>query len=84
MGVAKSYGDVKRGGRAPPSCSIESSTSSQEVRPLTAAEEARCEENKHFVMERMPEFVPFIRDMVKADLITGWRDVSTSVIKGEK
>lgn len=44
-------------------------------KPLSDAEIARCTEAKAFVLERMPELVPFLRDLVAEGMVPGWRGV---------
>ena len=44
-------------------------------RKLTDSELAKAAESRSFVHEHMPEALPFIRDLVSAGLLDGWRSV---------
>ena len=45
--------------------------------PISPSEEARIAENKAFVLENMPDMLPFIRELHAEGLIDGWRAVTS-------
>lgn len=49
--------------------------SPEKAPPLSDSEKARIESNKEFVIEHMPELLPFIRDLHAQGMIAGWRSV---------
>lgn len=43
--------------------------------PLSDAEQARTAEARAFVLEHMPDLIPWIREFVAIGYMDGWRDV---------
>lgn len=50
---------------------------------LSEADKASIEANKDFVLEHMPDMLPFIRDLVATDQIDGWRNIKQTKLLDE-
>lgn len=53
----------------------------QAPKPITPKERARAERMRAIVMQKMPEFIPFIRDAVANGMIDGWRNIDAHEIE---
>lgn len=51
---------------------------------LTEAQKAQVQTNKDFVLEHLPDALPFIRDLVSQGSIGGWRDVKRCALLDQK
>lgn len=67
------YARVKGSATAP--AALERPPTAAPVRELSDQETARVAENRAFVLEHLPEFAPFIRELHSIGYIDGWRAV---------
>lgn len=50
---------------------------------LSEADKASIEGNKEFILEHMPDMLPFIRDLLATNQIDGWRNIKQTRLLDE-